>query len=159
MGPGNFPFTDIIFEKKSCLLVKFTSLSICATTFLHVEGLHNFEHIPPQLFLQSETFIHFMNAGNIIVSYQDLYIGLWIDINLERLRIAGEKIWNIFCGANSALSTVSTPWGLCGFPRFMGLRAPGERPGKTIMKRFLFILGGILQSFCLMLLFGEKKFS
>ena len=36
--------------------------------YLYVEGLHNFEDIPPQLVLQSETFIHFMNAGNIIVS-------------------------------------------------------------------------------------------
>ena len=50
------------------LVVMFTSLSICATTFLLAVGLHNFENIPPQLFLQSITFIHFMNAGNLILS-------------------------------------------------------------------------------------------
>ena len=57
-----------------------TSLSICATTFSLVVGLHNFENIPPKLFLQSKTFIHFMNAGNMIISYSSLVHFLWIFI-------------------------------------------------------------------------------
>ena len=137
----------------------FTSLSICATTFLLAVGLHNFENIPPQLFLQSITFIHFMNAGNLILSLFIFHRLSHILIVLgprwiwKALELQGENVEDILWRKQCAVNCVNTP-GALWLSSIYGTSRP-RRETREDHHENIFIFGSIAKSFCMILLFGE----
>ena len=151
----------ILLKKELFSCKVYQSQHLCNYFFL-VVGLHNFENIPPQLFLQSKTFIHFMNAGNLILSPFIFHRLSHIDclgtqMNLERPGIAvGKNVEDILWGKQCAVNCVNT-LGALWLSSIYGTSRPRRETREDHHEEIFIYFGGYSSKFLFDVTFWREK--